>query len=317
MTTSNPRIGEVAWPAPGREIEYQPISVKALLRQGHSPQSGWFWAINPYRGCQYGCAFCDARLEAREPGSWDGFETRIGVKVNAVEVMAREMRDAEFAVHPVVLGTTTEPWQQAEEKLRLTRSILLALSRTGGVDLRVNTRSSLVARDTDLLRAIAGRGRVTVAFSLASIDERINRLLEPNAPSALRRFSAMEALARAGIDVALLVSPWMPGLHEDELGLAAMLTRAAHAGAKLAGMAPLQFLPGQRENFLQQVDRRYPELSTRFRRVIGRRSMTDEELAGAREAFERHCRNLDLKPICEAARPGLPARPPAQLSLFS
>lgn len=317
----NPRaVGDRSPLAPAeRETKLVSLQVRNVLRQAQDPAADhWYWAINPYRGCQYGCAFCHVRLDTREHTEWNAFEQRIGVKVNAVETLTRELRELDLGSRPIVLGTTTEPWQQSEEKMRLTRTILEALARVEGLDLRINTRSSLVARDSDVLREIAAQGRVTVTFSLASMDERVNRLMEPNAPSALRRFSAMEALAKVGVDVGMQVSPVLPGLEDEELGLEAMLSRAAHAGAKFAGLGFLTLAGAHRETFLFHVDRRYPELSSRFRRVIGRKSATPEEIDGMRHRFDRLCAAYDLQPLSEAHAPRkLEERPPSQLSLFS
>jgi len=318
----NPRaVGDryLPRPQPADSVGTQlvPVQVRNVLRQAQDPGAEhWYWAINPYRGCQYGCTFCHVRLETKDHDQWNAFEQRIGVKINAVETLTRELRETELGERPMVLGTTTEPWQQAEEKVRLTRSVLEALVKLEGLDLRVNTRSSLVARDGDLLAEIARKGRVTVTFSLASMDERINRLLEPNAPSAMRRFAAMEALAKAGIEVGMLVSPVLPGLEEEELGLEAMLARAAHAGARFAGMGLLSLAGSHRETFLFHVDRKYPELSSRFRRVIGRKAPTMAELEVLRARFDGLCSAYDLRPLSEAHAPRKAVeRAPAQMSL--
>lgn len=294
------------------------LQVRNVLRQAQDPGvDNWYWAVNPYRGCQYGCTFCHVRLETRDHDAWNAFEQRIGVKVNLVETLVRELREVDLGGRPLVLGTNTEPWQQSEEKVRLTRTVLEALAKMEGLDLRVNTRSSLVARDVDVLREIARRGRVSVTFSLASMDERINRLLEPNAPSAMRRFAAMEALAHNGIEVGMLVSPVLPGLEEEELGLEAMLSRAAHAGARFAGMGLLSLAGAHRETFLFHVDRKYPELSSRFRRVIGRKPPSPAELQNLHQRFGALCAAYDLRPLAEAHAPRkAEERPPSQLSLF-
>lgn len=308
-------------PAERRAPRLVSVQARAMLRQAQDPTvDHWYWALNPYKGCQYGCAFCHVRLETKDHQTWNSFEERVGVKVNAVEALSRDLRELDLDGRPIVLGTTTEPWQQAEEKLRLTRSLLEALARQESVDLRIHTRSSLVARDTDVLQEIARKGRVSITFSLASMDERINRLMEPNAPSALRRLSAMEALALAKLQVGLMVSPVLPGLEEEELGLEPLLSRAAHAGARYAGLGLLNLAGAHRETFLFHVDRKYPELSSRFRRVIGRKPPSPAEVDALRQRFERLCLSYALAPLSEAHAPR-PAetgeREVAQLSLFS
>ncbi|MGA9519899.1 MAG: radical SAM protein [Myxococcaceae bacterium] len=309
-----------SWSAQGRPVEYVSIKVRTLLRRAAEGDGPWYWAVNPYQGCEFGCTFCSSRLNRTELEDWRAFEQRVRVKANAVEAFHRDVRASDFENRQVVLGTSSEPWQQAEENFRVTRALLEAMATVDGVDLRINTRSSLIARDTDVLRKIARKGRVTVTFSIASLDERVNRLMEPRAPSALRRLAAMEALARSGISVGLVVSPYLPGLDEDELSLETLMTRASNAGVRFGGLVPIQFAPGQRENFLSHVTALYPDAATRFRRIIGRRAMSSEERAELRGRFDALCARLGVEPLHRVAPPrAVERRTPAaqQLTLFS
>lgn len=143
-------------------------------------------------------------------------------------------------VRRVVLGLEGEAWGPMEERHRLTRTLLELLVAHGQVDLQVHTRTSLVARDADLLRRLSGKGRATVAFTVASLDERVNAWLEPGAPSALRRMMAMQALAHTGVVVGLRMAPLLPGTLE---GSEALLSRAAHAGARFVELGALGLTP--------------------------------------------------------------------------
>lgn len=303
-----------------RPVQYVSLKVRTLLRQAAEANGPWHWVVNPYNGCEFACTHCHVRLDRKEHVDWRTFEQRIRVKTNAVEVFLRDIRAEDFEHRQVVLGTSSEPWQQAEESFRVTRALLEAMTQVERVDLRVNTRSSLIARDTDLLRQISKKGKVVVTFSIPSMDERINRLMEPRAPSAFRRLAAMEALARAGVTVGLSVSPVFAGVDEEELGLEALLTRAAHAGARFAGMNLMSFGPGQRENFLNQVTQAYPDAATRFRRVIGRKPHDEDQEATLFARFSLHCQKLGLMPLhhaVAAARGPEPRKSAEQLTLFA
>jgi DNA repair photolyase len=318
-----PGYQEAKAPTPGGRVTYTELRPMALLRQEADASGGWHWGLNPYEGCGFGCTFCRLRLDRKDFGAWREFEKRIGVKANAVELLMREVRALDgdgLRGHPVVFGSAADPWQPAEEHFRLTRAMLGKLTDAAGdlsgLEVRLHTRSSLIARDTDLLRELSRQARVTVVMSIASVDERINRLLEPGAPSAFRRLAAVEALARAGVAVGIHVSPVMAGLDEGELGLSQLLTRAANAGARFAGLSFMQVLPGQREGFLAQVTTAYPELSSRFRRVIGRRCATEDEQRPIRALFEKTCHHVGLESLFAAAPRLRPEREPAQLGLF-
>jgi DNA repair photolyase len=310
--------GEVAVPgvsAPG--VRYVAVRVKSLLRQQPQEDGSWHWRLDPYEGCQFGCLACPVRLERQDAAQWRELESKVAVKVNAAQVLRAELHHEDFRGHPIHLGEQTEAWQHVEEQVRLTRALLGLLAEEEGRELRASTRSSLIARDGDLLREIAGKNHLTVAFSLPSLDEKVNRLVEPRAPSAFRRLAAMEALARLGVEVGLMVAPVFPGLDDDELQLKAMLTRAANAGARFAGIrffAPTQAV---RDNFLRRVTEAYPEAATRVRRVLGRRTPQPEELRSLEKGFELLCRSLGLQ-LAEQAQAPRAKRPPAatQLGLF-
>ena len=309
---------EVAVPGAGAPgVRYVAVRVKSLLRQQAREDGGWHWRLDPYEGCQFGCVHCPVRLERQDAAGWREQESKVAVKVNAAQVLRAELRHEDFRGHPIHIGEQTDAWQHVEEQVRLTRALLGLLVEEDGRELRISTRSSLIARDGDLLREIARKNHLTVAFSLPSLDEKVNRLVEPRAPSAFRRLAAREALARLGIEVGLMVAPVFPGLDDDELQLKAMLTRAANAGARFAGIrffAPAQHV---RDNFLRRVTEAYPEAATRVRRVLGRRTPQPEELRSLEKGFELLCRSLGLQLAEQAQAPRVKRAPAAtQLALF-
>lgn len=307
--------------AASRPVEYQPVAVKTLLRPSASDADpgGWHWTLNPYRGCEVGCAFCPARVDQKDLLGFVDFERRIGVKTNLVEAFWRDVRSEAFQGRPIVIGSATEPWQPAEEQFRLTRSLLSAMAEVDGLDVRIHTRSSLIARDTDVLLRVAERNRLSIAFSLASMDDRINRLIEPKAPSSMRRLAGMEALARAGLQVGLDVAPFLPGLDEREVGLVSLLTRAANAGARFAGITFLELSIGQREMLLGHLHATTPAIGSRFRRIIGRRPLSAEEKESTVATFRALCGRLGLSAVegGQVARGTERAAYPTQMQLFS
>lgn len=294
---------EAQKPKSSGPAEYVSLPVRSLLRPSQAEDGHWQLAMNPYEGCELGCTFCSARLDRKDFQSWSRFQTRIAAKTNAAEMLRRDLAAGEYRERPIALGTMTEPWQPLEEKLRITRSLLEVLAEHDDVDLRIYTRSSLIARDADVLQKISERGQVTVAFSIAASDERVTRLLEPRAPSPVRRLAAMEGLARAGVAVGLLVSPVFPGLDEEELGLDALLGRATHAGARFAALKWMAPTAAQREVFLEQVTRAFPDSATRFRRVLGFKSVSEADKQALSDAFLAACEKYKLHPLTQAVAP--------------
>src|ERR1700758_5150988 len=151
-----------------RDGEVVDMPVKQILNRCSSPSMPFRWTINPYRGCEFGCVYCYARythefLELRDPMD---FERRIFVKRMAAEVLARTLSRTPVGADQIALGTATDPYQPAERKFKLTRSILEVFAQVGGLNLSITTKSALIARDLALLDSINRRSRLSVNFSL-------------------------------------------------------------------------------------------------------------------------------------------------------
>src|SRR5216683_2337571 len=167
-----------------RDVEFVDMPVKQILNRCTSPRMPFRWTINPYRGCEFGCVYCYARythefLELRDPMD---FERRIFVKRMAAEVLARTLSRTPIGSDQIAIGTATDPYQPAERKFELTRAMLEVFAQLGGLDLSITTKSALIARDFDLLQEINRRSRLSVNFSLITLNRRLQRILEPRAP---------------------------------------------------------------------------------------------------------------------------------------
>src|SRR5216683_5822768 len=189
-----------------RDVEFVDMPVKQILNRCTSPRMPFRWTINPYRGCEFGCVYCYARythefLEQRDPMD---FERKIFVKRRAAEALARNLTRTSIGANQIALGTATDPYQPAERKFGLTRSMLEVFARLGGLDLSITTKSALITRDLDLLRAISDRSKLSVNFSLITLNRRLQRILEPRAPRPSLRLRALKALREAGIRCHLL-----------------------------------------------------------------------------------------------------------------
>ncbi len=166
-----------------RDVEFVDMPVKQILNRCSNPRMPFRWTINPYRGCEFGCVYCYARythefLELRDPMD---FERRIFVKRQAAEALAGNLTRTMLGDDQIALGTATDPYQPAERKFGLTRSMLAVFARLGGLNLSITTKSSLIVRDVDLLREIGRRSKISVNFSLITLSRRLQRILEPRA----------------------------------------------------------------------------------------------------------------------------------------
>jgi DNA repair photolyase len=218
---------------PAFKTEVSPERVKSLLAYNDSPDLGFDRSINPYRGCEHGCVYCYARPTHSYLNLSPGldFETKLTAKVNAAEVLRKELASRTYRPAVVNIGSATDAYQPAERELRITRGVLEVLAEAKH-PLAIVTKSSLIERDIDLLAPLAKLGLVAVFISVTTLDHELSRKLEPRAASPARRLRTVRALADAGITVDVNFAPIIPFLNEPELEK--VLEAAAQAGASAA-----------------------------------------------------------------------------------
>ena len=205
-------------------------ATRAVLSWNSSPDIPFDRSINPYKGCEHGCVYCYARPTHAYLGLSPGldFETRLFAKPDAAAVLTRELSRPGYRCRPVMLGGNTDPYQPIERKRRITRSILEVLSDFNH-PVTIATKSALVARDIDILSAMAERGLAAVGISVTTLDRDLARKMEPRAAAPLRRLDTIRRLSDAGIPVAVMAAPMIPFLNDAELE--SILEAAALSGA--------------------------------------------------------------------------------------
>jgi DNA repair photolyase len=208
---------------------------RTVLTRNDSPDVPFDVSINPYRGCEHGCAYCFARPSHAYLNLSPGldFETKIFAKPEAAGLLARELAKPRYVCAPIALGTNTDPYQPLERTMRITREILEVLVAHRH-PFSIVTKSALVLRDLDLIAPMAEYGRASVFLSITTLDGGLARRLEPRAAAPRRRLETLRALAANGVPCGVLASPMIPGLNDHELE--AILDAAAKAGARYAGI---------------------------------------------------------------------------------
>jgi DNA repair photolyase len=238
---------------------------RTIITRNESPDIGFDRSINAYRGCEHGCAYCFARPTHAYLGLSPGldFERQIYVKVNAVELLRRELADKRYKPKPIAMGTNTDPYQPLERKYKLTRGILEVLLETRH-PVTITTKSALVVRDLDILTEMAKLGLVGVGLSITSMDHILSRKMEPRASTPEKRLEAIRLLAAAGVPVGVMTAPMIPGVNDMEMER--ILDAAAAQGAQWAAMVLLRLNGEVREIFREWMLRHYPD---RVKHVMG------------------------------------------------
>jgi DNA repair photolyase len=223
------------------------------------------WSLNPYMGCVHRCTFCYVRafeLRADRPSD-DRYGRSIRVKVNIVEVLARELARPSWKHESVAVGAATDPYQPAEGRYQLTRGCIRAFAAARN-PFSIVTRGPMIVRDIDVLQAAASRAEVHVSFSVPTLDLEIWRRTEPGTAPPRQRLRALRRLVEAGIDAGVGMAPILPGISDHPAQLAEVVRAAREAGATGLWCNVLHLQPGTREHFLENLARDWPALLPRY-----------------------------------------------------
>ena len=280
------KVGPLARAAAAAELdstgfltEYRPLESRSIISKVSSNRGvPYTHAINPYRGCEFGCRYCYARythefLEMRDP---ELFERRIFFKQNAAWLLEQELRRLKPGTR-IGLGTATDPYQPIERRQRLTRALLEVFARVGGFELGIVSKSALIVRDIDVLRAVARRNHLTVCVTVTTMDTGLARVLEPRAPRPDLRIRALGRLSQAGIRAGVLCSPLMPGITDTPSSMRAVARAAAEAGARFFSSGALFLKPCSKPTFLAFVREYFPQLEKSYELRYGEKAFVSLE----------------------------------------
>ncbi len=280
---------------------------RRILASNESPDVPFERSINPYKGCEHGCVYCFARPTHAYLGLSAGldFETRLFHKPDAPALLDAELRRPGYKPSTLVLGANTDPYQPVERRTRLSRRILEVLA-----DFRhavaVITKSALVTRDLDILGRMGEQHLAKLCISITTLDPELARRLEPRAPTPARRLAAVRAASAAGVPVAVLTAPLIPGLNDHEME--AILAAAAEAGATQASYVLLRLPLEIRELFEEWLEANAPARASRVLKLMrecrggalyqagfGRRMSGQGPVADLlAQRFDHACRRLGL-----------------------
>jgi DNA repair photolyase len=252
---------------------------KSIIAHNDSPDVSFESSINPYRGCEHGCIYCYARPSHCYLGHSAGldFETKLYAKPNAAALFEREIKKPSYKVHTIAIGGNTDPYQPIERERQITRSILKVMAATNH-PVGIITKSALVARDIDILSAMAAKNLARVAVSITSLDRNVARRMEPRAATPPKRLDTVRKLSEAGIPVTVMVAPIIPGLTDHEIE--PILEAAQNAGALDAGYVllrlPLEIKDLFREWLAEEFPNRAERVISLLRSMHGGRDYTPE-----------------------------------------
>ena len=307
----------VALPVVGeqKDIRYFGTVARTVLNGPETTGMG-FWSVNPYVGCAFGCAYCYARYTHRwvldrsanehperdelatardTMPPWLAFERRIFVKQNAADVLRKALRHGSerhrslLNGESIVIGTATDPFQPAERRFRVTRSVLEVLAEHPGLTICIISKSPLITRDVDLLKRINRHSSLSVHLSLISIDRELARKIEPRAPTPEARLRALARLREAGIETGINVMPVLPAITDRRAALEQLVKSVAERGASYVNACALRLRSSARARYLPFIEKEFPHLAKRYWATYANDHKVSEQYA---EGLRRRMRAL-------------------------
>ncbi len=239
------------------------------------------------------------------------YGSSIRVKVNAAEVLRRELGRRSWRHELIAIGAATDPYQPAEGRFRLTRACLQVLTEAAN-PFSIISRGPLMVRDIDVLQEASRVAPVTVTYSIPTLDDRVWRTTEPGTAHPRNRLRAVSMLARAGIDVSVGIAPVLPGLSDSVASIDRVIRAARDAGARNVWTRVLYLPPGTREHFLEQLGRDWPDHIPEYEELYRGRAYISKDVDARIQAIVRARRSangFDEPPPFRSALPGRGHRP--------
>jgi DNA repair photolyase len=251
------------------QVEYREEPCRSALNRVKGMM--FEWSLNPYMGCAHRCTFCYVRAFERRADrpSDDRYGRSIRVKINVAEMLARELQRSTWEGASVVVGAATDPYQPAEGRYRLTRACLEVFAAASN-PFSVITRGPMIVRDIDVLQDAARRAKVSVTFSIPTLDEDVWRKSEPSTAHPRQRLRAIKELTEAGLDARVGMAPILPGVSDRPEQLAEVVRAAREAGATGIWANVLFLRPGTREHFLESLAEHWPEQLQLYERLYAK-----------------------------------------------
>lgn len=270
-----------AGPEPLREkkdVQYLPLAAKSILNSCNTCRMPNAVTLNPYRGCEFGCAYCYARYTHEFIAlPWEDFEKRIFIKTTAPEILLRTLDVEKLRGKHVAIGSATDPYQPAEARFFLTRRLLEVFAQVRGLKITLTTKSALVKRDIEWFKRVGEHNDFRVNVSLISLNSSLLRALEPKSSNPEARLSALKSMTTAGVRAGVLLMPIIPGLTDSERTLESVVRAAAGHGAAYIHGRILFLRDSARKSFYEFLKRSAPGLFDRYRRIYGRRVYASEQ----------------------------------------
>jgi len=254
------------------------VQAKSVFIKSGLPGSDW--VINPYNGCLFGCMYCYAAAIARWHHPGEDWGSYLDVKINAPEILKEELEKLEKKLHKkdfglIFFSSVTDPYVGMESKFNLTRKCLEVLADFSYEGLiAIQTKSPLITKDIDVLKRLK---KVTVGFTVTTLDDKVARFLEVKAPPVSSRIEALKELNKQGIDTYVFIGPLLPHFINSEKKINEILDKLQEVGVKEVWFEHINLSPKIKARLYDYLKKESPDLISDFDKADTKKYRDDLE----------------------------------------
>jgi len=229
-------------------MQYKLIKSDSLLNKITSKDNLFAgdYTIDPYQNCEFGCLYCDS-----------SYDKNIYVKTNVDAVLDKELSNV--LKGRVIVGSVHDPYQKAEEKYEITRS-LLKIIKKHGFPCHILTKSEIILRDLDILSELKD---CIVTISIISLNDKVVNIFEKNVSSPKIRLETLKKLSDKGIKTGIAIIPVLPYIIEKK-ELENIIKSAHQNQARFLLYKNLELRGDQKNIFIETLKKFFPEIVKRY-----------------------------------------------------
>ncbi|SMC99435.1 SPL family radical SAM protein [Sporomusa malonica] len=268
------------------------IPAKSII-SGYETGNAWFgknYNMNIYKGCCHGCIYCDSRSECYRVENFD----EVRAKENALTLIARELA-SKRRTGVIGTGAMSDPYNPFEKEYRLTRGAL-ELINAHRFGISIATKSDLITRDIDVLKAISSHSPVLIKITITTAEDELCKKIEPYAAESSRRFAAIKELASNGIFTGILLMPVLPFLEDNDKNISEIIYLAYKNGAKFIYPAfGVTLRQNQREWYYKRLDENFPGLKQKYvKQFVNAYECRSPNAKALWQLFQKECDRLGI-----------------------
>ncbi len=252
----------------------------------------WFGAkynLNIYRGCNFGCIYCDSRSDCYQVNDFDEVKLKEDIEGKLEKELSTKRKTG-----IVGMGSMSDPYNSFEKKEEATRKALKIINKYK-FGVNITTKSDLILRDIDILKKINQHSRVVISVTITTLDDDLAKKIEPGSPTTSRRFEVLKQLSDAGIYCGITFMPLIPFINDDLDNVLGIVEYGFRAGVNYIypGFGVTQ-RDGQREFMYEHFDKLFPGLKEKFIKEFNYKYHAYRE-NGIYEIFQKRCTELEIK----------------------